>query len=217
MKENRRKFTKSLVIPSLFILIVILIKLIEVIFNLNFITYGLYPRNLHGIFGIFTAPLIHSDFNHIISNVFPLFVLGTSIEYFYSESSKPTLIISYFLTGTLVWVFARPSFHVGASGIVYTLASFLFFRGVIKRDKRSITLSLLVIFLYSGLVIGLFPIKEGVSWESHLIGGIVGLILAVVFRKKDNFKKYDWETEDTIEDIRKLEVSYTKGYQGEKE
>lgn len=216
MKEDRRKFVRSLVIPSLFILIVIAIKLIEVVFDLNFITFGIYPRELFGMLGIFTAPLIHSDFNHIVSNIFALLILGTSIEYFYCESSKPTLVGSYFLTGILVWVFARSSFHIGASGIVYSLASFLFFSGILKRDKRSFTLSLLVIFLYSGLVVGLFPIKEGISWESHLIGGIVGLIMAILFRKRDKFKRYIWETEVTSEDIRNLEISYTEGYQGEK-
>ena len=64
--------------------------------------------------------------------------------------------------------------------------------------------------MYGGLVIGVFPIKEGVSWESHLFGFLVGLVLAVLFRKKDLFKKYDWEDEELEEDIRNIEISHEK-------
>ena len=216
MAEEKSKFIHSTYIPASFILVIIIIKIIESILGISFVNFGLYPRTIHGLLGIITSPLIHSNIEHLFSIVFPLLVLGVSINFFYPESSKKTFLISYLLTGFLVWIFARESYHIGASGVAYALFSFMFFSGILKRDKRSITLSLLVVFLYGGLIYGVFPIKEGISWESHLIGLIVGLFTAVFFRKKDIYKRYDWEDEKLEEDIRNLEVSYKKGYQAER-
>ena len=214
MTEDKTKFIQSLYIPASFVLVVIVIKITESLLGISFIKLGLYPRTIPGSLGIITSPLLHSNIEHLFSNVIPLLVLGVSIEYFYLESSRKVFLISYFLTGFLVWAFARESYHIGASGVVYALVSFLFFSGILKRDKRSITLSLLVVFLYGGLVYGVFPTKEGISWESHLIGGIVGLVAAIVFRKKDVYILYNWDKEELKEDIRNLEISYKKGYQG---
>ena len=215
MTEEKRKFIRCSILPSSFVLVILFIKTVELLFGISFITNGLYPRTVHGLLGIITSPLIHSNIDHMYSNVIPLLILGVSIEFFYQESSKKVFLFSYLFTGFFVWIFARGSYHVGASGIVYALVSFLFFSGIFKKDKRSITLSLLVIFLYGGLAYGIFPTKEGISWESHLIGGIIGMTIAYILRKKDIYKKYDWEEETTKEDVRNLEVSYKKGYQGE--
>ncbi len=215
MTKEKTKFIQNIYIPASFVILIVIIKIIESILGISFVNLGLYPRTLHGLLGIITSPLLHSNIEHLFSNVFPLLVLGVSIDYFYSDSSKKVFLISYFLTGSLVWIFARESYHIGASGVAYALFSFMFFSGILKRDKRSITLSLLVVFLYGGLIYGIFPIKEGVSWESHLIGVIVGLFTAVFFRKKDIYKRYDWEDERLEEDVRNLEVSYKKGYQAD--
>ncbi len=215
MTKEKTKFIQSIYIPASFVILIIIIKIIESILVISFVNFGLYPRTIHGMFGIITSPLLHANIEHLFSNVFPLIVLGVSIEFFFPESSKKVFLISYFLTGFLVWIFARESYHIGASGVAYALFSFMFFSGIFKRDKRSITLSLLVVFLYGGLIYGIFPIKEGVSWESHLIGLIVGLFAAILFRKRDLYKRYDWEDERLEEDVRNLEVSYKKGYQAE--
>lgn len=217
MTEEKSKFIQSLYIPTSFVLIIIIVKIIESIFSISFINFGLYPRTIPGMLGIITSPLLHSNIDHLFSNILPLLVLGVSIEFFYPESSKKVFSISFVLTGILVWIFARESYHIGASGVAYALFSFLFFSGILKRDKKSITLSLLVVFLYGGLIYGIFPLKEGISWESHLIGLIVGLFAALFFRKKDIYKRYSWENEALEEDVRALEVSYKKGYQGKTE
>lgn len=177
---------------------------------LNFYPYklGILPRNLIGLIGIFTSPLIHSDFSHLISNSFPLILLGFGIFYFYPKSAYKVLAFVYFCTGILVWLFAREVYHVGASGIVYAFVSYLFFNGLFRRDVRSITLSLIVVFLYGGLVWGIFPLEEGVSWESHLFGAVSGMLASFVFRKFDSIKKYDWEDEESEIPARELEVSY---------
>ena len=210
MSEERKKFLDSLKLPTLFLLLILIIELTKYLSNSSFVQFGILPREALGLLGIITAPLIHSNVQHLFSNAAPLMVLGTSIYYFYPESSKKAIPIIYLSTNTLVWLFARDSYHIGASGIVYGLASFLFFSGIIKKDKRAITLTLLTAFLYGGLVIGLFPTKEEISWESHLYGFLTGLVLAILYRKKDPFKKYDWEEEELEEDVRNLKVSYKK-------
>ena len=211
MSEERKKFLDSIKIPILFLSLILIIELAKYLSNNSFVQFGILPREISGLVGILTAPLIHSNIEHLFSNAIPLLVLGTSIYYFYPESSKNTIPIIYICTNILVWLFARESYHIGASGIVYGLAAYLFFSGVIKKDKRAITLTLLTAFLYGGLVVGVFPTKEGVSWESHLFGFLTGSVLAILYRKKDPFKKYDWEEEELDEDVRNLEISYKKG------
>ncbi|MCF6268747.1 MAG: rhomboid family intramembrane serine protease [Melioribacteraceae bacterium] len=211
MTEERKKFLDSLKLPTLFLLLILIIELTKYLSGYSFVQFGILPREISGLVGIVTAPLIHSNIKHLFSNAIPLLVLGTSIYYFYPESSKSAIPIIYLFTNFLVWLFARESYHIGASGIVYGLASFLFFSGIIKKDRRAITLSLLTSFLYGGMVIGIFPTKEGVSWESHLFGFLTGLVLAIFYRKKDPFKKYDWEDEELEEDVRNLKISYKKG------
>ncbi|HDZ58524.1 MAG TPA: rhomboid family intramembrane serine protease, partial [Ignavibacteriales bacterium] len=138
----------------------------------------------------------------------PLLILGWTIFFFYPKVSYRAFIMIYILTDFLVWLFARQVYHIGASGIVYGFVSFLFFSGIFRRDNKSVALALLVTFLYGGLVWGVLPGQEGISWESHLFGAIVGLITAFIFRKVDPPKKYDWEDEPDDFNVDELEVSY---------
>ena len=210
MLKEKKKFLNSIKFPFLFLFMVTFINVVGYLFEINLIQFGILPRKPFGLIGILTAPLIHSNIEHLYSNVIPLFVLGTSIFYFYPVSSKRVVVIIYFVTNILVWAFARESYHIGASGIVYGLFSFLFFSGVFKKDKRAITLSVLTIFLYGGMAYGIFPTKEGISWESHLFGFITGIFTACIFRKKDKYKKYDWEDEELDVDVRELKISHKK-------
>lgn len=210
MLEEKKKFFNSIKFPFLSLFICIFLKIIEYTFNLNFIHLGILPRKTFGLLGIVTAPFVHASLEHLYSNAVPLVVLGTAVFYFYPSISKRTVISIYFITDILVWIFARESFHVGASGIVYGLFSFLFFSGIFKKDKRATTLSMLTIFLYGGMAYGIFPTKEWVSWESHLFGFITGIFIAYIFRKKDIYKKYDWEDEELDVDVRELKVLYKK-------
>ena len=165
--------------------------------------------------GIF-APLIHGDLSHLISNSTTLFVVFFAIIYFYRSSAYKVLAIVWVFTGLIVWWTARESYHIGASGVVYGLLSFLFFSGVIRKDKRAVALSLLMVFLYGGLVWGVLPIKEDVSFESHLFGALVGLACAVAFRKSDPPMKYEWEVDeeeepdDTFDDTEDIDPDKVK-------
>lgn len=210
-QRNNTEMIKSLLIPGGFILLLWIILIVQEMFNLNFpYALGLYPRTASGLIGILTSPLIHGGYTHLFSNTIPLFLLAAGILYFYPETAYKVIGLIYILTGLLVWLFARSVYHIGASGLIYGFAAFLFFSGIFKRDNRSIGLSLLVTFLYGGMVWGILPGQPGISWESHFFGGITGVICAFIFRKKDKHYKYDWEAEESDIPPDKLEISYDK-------
>lgn len=213
MAEEKDKIpaSKSLLIPGVFVVLLWIILIMQQIFNLNFpYEFGLYPRKFSGLIGIITSPLIHAGYTHLFSNTLPVFLLSSGIIYFYPETAGKVLTIIYVFTGLLVWLFARSVYHIGASGLIYGFAAFLFFSGIFKRDNRSIGLSLLVTFLYGGMVWGILPGQKGISWESHFFGGITGIVCAFIFRKKDKHYKYDWEAEESDIPPDKLEISYNK-------
>jgi membrane associated rhomboid family serine protease len=185
-----------------------MVYLISLSLNLDLGRMGILPRDMIGIFGIISGPIVHANFSHLLSNTMPLLILGWAIFFFYSKVSYKSFIVIYVLTGLFVWLFARQVYHIGASGIVYGLVSFLFFSGIFRRDNKSIAIALIVTFLYGGIVWGVLPGQKGISWESHLFGGIAGIITAFIFRKIDPPKKYDWEDEEADFNVDELEVSY---------
>ena len=144
---------------------------------------GILPRTTHGLIGIFTAPMIHGNSVHIISNTIPLLFLGWTLFYFYESKAKQIFIICYFGTNILVWVFARPSLHIGASGLVYGIAFFIISYGIFKKDFKALLISIVVIFFYGSLVYGILPYQPGISWESHLFGAVVGLLSALLIKQ----------------------------------
>ncbi len=160
--------------------------------------YSLHPRNLSGLIGIITAPLLHANWEHLLGNTVPLIVLSFLLIYSYREISGKIFWISYFLNGVLLWFFARDAFHLGASGVVYALASFLLVSGLIRKNPQLAMISFLVIFLYGSMVWGMLPFDPHVSWEAHLYGGLTGLILAIVYRKEgpQNRKYFEDETDE---------------------
>jgi membrane associated rhomboid family serine protease len=198
----RKKLLLSMIIPGIFVFIMWLVKIIEVIFNIDLYQYGIYPLTAKGLEGIIFSPFIHANFNHLFSNTLPLFFLSVALFYFYSEVALKVFIWTFFITGFLVWVAGREAYHIGASGLVYGLASFLFFSGIIRRYFRLIALSLLIVFLYGSMVWGLFPgVYKDVSWESHMLGFFSGVVLAVIYRKQGpQVPVYEWLEEEEEEE-----------------
>lgn len=156
---------------------------IQFFLGIDITRFGILPRTGWGLIGILTAPLIHGNSVHIISNTIPLLFLGWTLFFFYEDIAKKVFVICYFLTNALVWLFARPSLHIGASGIVYGIAFFLISYGFFKKDFKSLIISAVIIFFYGGMVYGLIPNQPGISWESHLIGAIVGGYVAMNFTR----------------------------------
>jgi len=185
MEHQNFKYTRSVVSFLFFIIFILwLIYFIEIKFGFNFNKYGVYPQRILGLRGIFLSPFIHSSTKHLFNNSIPLFVMLVSLYYFYRKIANKVLLFGLVLTGLLTWFIARPSYHIGASGIVYLLVSFIFFSGIFRKYYRLTALSLIVVFLYGGMIWYIFPTEERISWEGHLSGFIVGFVFSYIYRKK---------------------------------
>lgn len=146
--------------------------------------WGIIPRYTGSLKGILTAPFMHGDWAHLLSNSAPMAVLGMMLFYFYRKIAWVSYTLIHVLTGTAVWFFARgASVHIGASGVIYGLVAFIFWNGIFRRDLKSIILLMIVTILYSGMMFGVLPNQPGISWESHLYGGLVGIIVAYALRR----------------------------------
>lgn len=160
------------------------IKFIELATHSDFHHLGILPRSFTGMFGIITAPLIHGDFIHLLSNSLPLLVLGAIIFLMYRAVALDAVVSIYILSGILVWIFGRPAYHIGASGLVYGMFGFIFFVGLFLKQQKPMIVSAAIFFLYGGIFYGLFPHKIGVSWESHLFGMASGALFAWYIKQK---------------------------------
>lgn len=186
LKDDRKKFDRSVKYTFSFVILIWSLKLVEVAFHLDFGVLGILPRTVEGSIGIFTAPLIHGDFYHLLSNTFPLIILGFGLFYFYDKIALHVIFLIYLMTGFWVWIAARNAYHIGASGIVYGLLTFLLLSGFLRRDKNTLAISFVILVLYGGsFLVGVIPTRAGISWESHLMGAIAGVFCAIYFRKSN--------------------------------
>jgi len=203
------KFSNKLIesVKNAFYLVSVLwaVHLLQHFMSLELGFLGIYPRQVWGLKGILTAPLIHADIQHLISNSIPIFVLTATIFFFYNRVALRSYLMIYLLTGLMVWLFARTVFHIGASGVVYGLVSFIFWNGIFRRSLQSIVLALIITFLYSGYFAGILPNQAGISWESHLLGGLVGIFVAYYFKEEieleEKLQPHAWEVEPEKETV----------------
>ncbi len=192
---------KTLFYPTVFVVILWIIFFTQTIGNYNFTVLGVLPRETKGLFGIISSVFIHGNLNHIASNSIPLLVLGMMLFYFYKKIAKASFIWIWIISGIWLWIGGRnfvnhPTYHIGASTLIYGLASFLFFSGVFRKHLRLMVVSALVVFLYGGIVWGIFPMKQEISWEGHLFGALAGILVAFNYRKEGPQRRvYEWENE----------------------
>jgi len=196
-ERARASFRLAFKIALGFVALIWLIDILNWALDLELQRFGVRPRQFAGLPGILFAPLLHGGPVHLIANSLPLLVLGTGMLYLYPNSAVKVLPAVYLGPGMAVWLFAEGGVHVGSSGLVYGLVSYIFVAGIIRRDRRAIAASLLVCFLYGTLVWGVLPIRPGVSWETHLAAALIGLLLAIALRRLDipPRKRYSWEGE----------------------
>ena len=200
MGEEAQTLKQSLKLPVAFVLLLWGIHLIEVLSDEELAAFmGILPRQAEGLLGIITFPLIHGGWGHLSSNSLPLIILGTAILFFYRPIALRSIAFIYLLHGALVFLAARPVTHIGASGLVYGFAAFLLTSGILRRERSLMALSMLVIFIYGGMIWGVLPIREGVSWEGHLFGAIAGIAAAFYYRREGPQRTpYEWEQEDNL-------------------
>jgi len=193
---DKRIVRHSLFLSSALIVLLWLIKFFETEYELDFSKWGILPLVFKGMRGIIFSPLIHASFEHLAANTLPLFVLTFSLFFFYRKSAYAIFIFIYLLTGCFVWLFGREALHIGASGIIYGLAAFLFLSGILSHNVRLLTISMVVAMIYGYMFWGIFPIKPEISWESHLWGGVTGFGLALLYRKSAPASQEIEEIED---------------------
>lgn len=183
-QENQFTYSKSIFrIPLLVVVLMWFVYWVEIKFSFNFTRFGIYPREITGLKGVLFSPFIHSGTKHLFNNSIPVFVFIAMLFYFYREISLKILLYGIPFTGILTWLIGGEGYHIGMSGVVYLLFSFIFFSGIFRKHFRLISVSLVVIFLYGSMFWYVFPIEKGVSWEGHLSGLLVGFIFSIYFRK----------------------------------
>ncbi|MDT0607924.1 rhomboid family intramembrane serine protease [Croceitalea rosinachiae] len=203
MQEARYfKFSIGMLLVPLFsVLSIWTVFWIELQLGVDFNDYGISPRKLLGLQGILFGPFIHGSIEHLYNNTIPLAVLTLTLFYFYQKDATKVLLSGVVIAGFLTWLIGRPSYHIGASGLIYVLASFIFFKGVFTKYYRLIALSLAIVFIYGSMLWYIFPIEEGISWEGHLSGFVTGLLLARIIKSEiPEPKKYKWEQDDFNEE-----------------
>jgi len=187
-----------LIIPILFVLSMWVVFWLEISFGFRFKEFGIFPGEIKGLWGILAGPLIHSGLDHLSNNSLPMLFLLAALFYFYKPIALRVLLIGLVLTGITTWLIGRPSWHIGASGLIYMLIAFIFFKGVQSRIYPLIAVALTVVFLYGGLFWFLFPLDPKISWEGHSAGFIVGIIMALYYRQEEShlYERYLWQQND---------------------
>ena len=195
----------SLIVPLLIVAVMWLVKIIEVSLGTSFARWGVTPHTVHGLVGILTLPFLHGNWEHLLSNTVPILVLGTALYYCYPTLANRVLLITYLASGLITWCIGNPeSTHIGASALVYGLNLFLITSGFIRGNRMLVVISLIMVFLYGSFIWGMIPslaIPQNISWEGHLSGAIIGVLLAFFLRKEGPQKEvYPWDEEEEIEE-----------------
>ena len=200
-KTEKRKFFGSLVIPAILVSLMWAVMIVEVSLDINLNRYGLIPHTAQGLIGILTLPFLHGSWDHLMANSVPVIVLGTALYYFYPTLANRVMLITYLASGLLTWCLGNSStIHVGASALIYGLNLFLIVSGFIRGNRQLIVISLIMVFLYGSFLWGMIPSlarPQNISWEGHLGGAIIGVVLAILLRKEGPQKEvHHWEEED---------------------
>lgn len=203
MSTERKKLIAAATLPLILLLLMWVERFAESLTGMHFYQLGVYPLHAKGLPGILLMPFVHGGYKHLLANSVPFLVLSVALFYFYRDISLRVLIGIWFLSGLWTWFGGRDAWHIGASGVIYGLSSFLFFSGLIRKDNRLAALALVVAFLYGSMIWGIFPDffpKKNISWEGHLGGLVAGIILAIYYRKSGpQRKRYSWELEEEEE------------------
>lgn len=201
MNQDRKKFFGSVAIPALLVTLMWVVKMVEMAFSLDLSSWGLAPQSAKGLWGILTLPFLHGGWEHLLTNTSAVLVLGTALYYCYPTLANRVMLLSWLFSGLLTWCIGRPgTIHIGASALIYALNLFLIVSGFIRGNRLLIVISLIMVFLYGGFVWGMVPTLatlQNISWEGHLSGAIVGVVLAILYRKKGPQKEeHHWDEDD---------------------
>ena len=196
---NKQQFKDAVFIPFVLGILMILSFVLEKGMDWDFHTAGIFPRRIENIWGVFTLIFVHADWSHLFNNVISFVILSSLLFFFYKQIALKVMAISYIFSGLILWIIGRESWHIGASGLIYSIAFFLFFSGVIRKHVPLIAISLIVAFIYGSMIWHVFPwqYQDPISWEGHLSGGIIGFVLSIWYRNEGPQKPVnEWEEDE---------------------
>jgi len=200
MSDTNFKFSNSVIgLPLFFVLFLWVVYWLQIRFDFDFYRYGIYPRDLIGLRGVLFSPFIHENLDHLYNNSIPLLILLAAMQFFYPKQTLGVIGYGILFSGLITWIVGRENFHIGASGLIYVLVSFIFFKGIQTKYYRLVALSLTVILLYGGMIWYVFPdVDQSISWEGHLAGLITGFVLSLFYKAPEYAKPivYDWQRPD---------------------
>ncbi|MFH6998980.1 rhomboid family intramembrane serine protease [Flavobacterium sp. FlaQc-57] len=200
MNDNHFKFSNAVIgLPVFFVLFLWIIYWVQIRYDFDFYQNGIYPRSFSGLQGVLFSPFIHENLSHLYNNSIPLLVLLAALKFFYPKQTFLVIVYGILFSGLITWIIGRENFHIGASGLIYVLVSFIFFKGIQTRYYRLVALSLSVILLYGGMIWYVFPeVDKTISWEGHLAGFITGFIMSLLYKAPEYAKPivYDWQRPD---------------------
>ncbi|SHG49650.1 Membrane associated serine protease, rhomboid family [Flavobacterium fluvii] len=200
MSDNHFKYSNSVIaLPLFFVWVLWFVYWLQIKYDFDFDENGILPRIFSGLQGIVFSPFIHADIQHLYNNSIPLLILLAALRFFYAKQTYAVIGYGILFSGFITWIIGRENYHIGASGLIYVLVSFIFFKGIQTKYYRLVALSLAVVVVYGGMIWYVFPkVDENISWEGHLAGFITGFALSL-FYKTPEYKriiKYDWEHPD---------------------
>ena len=176
---GKSTFPQAVFVSALFISVLFLVKAIESIFHLPLEQFGIVPRTVRGLLGILFSPLLHGNMHHLLANSVPLFVLLVLLLSNPKCHPYQTLALIWIASGLGTWLIGRGgAVHIGASSIVFGLASFLIVAGLTMKSWRSATVAIFVFLFYGGIFYGALPQAGPISWEGHLCGAVAGAWIA---------------------------------------
>jgi membrane associated rhomboid family serine protease len=183
--EMPRKRTSSSPYEPLFYLIAVmwLVEIVNFLLGHRLCRYGILPRTVHGLAGIPLSPFLHAGVAHLLLNTGPLIVLGGLVLMRGRQAFARCTVFVTLVGGALLWIVGRPSFHVGASLLIFGYFGYLLARGVFDRRLPSLLIAILVVLAYGGLFWGMWPTAAAISWEGHLSGFLAGIWAARLPRR----------------------------------
>jgi membrane associated rhomboid family serine protease len=185
IKPGQPSIYVSSITPLRFVFVMWLLFTLDFVYGYHFSQFGILPRNIYGLTGVITAPLLHKGITHIVSNSFPIILLGVALFYLHHKVAKKVFYGSYLLVNIIVWIFGRPLMHIGASGLIYAMAFFIVVSGLLSKKIIPTIISLILLIGYSGLIYGLIPSNYLYSWEMHIAGALAGVGFAIYYKLKN--------------------------------
>jgi len=192
LQDFPQRLRSHIVILGAFVIIIWLVEVFDWILGGSLDQFGILPRQIIGLRGIILAPILHGSFGHVAANTIPFIVLGWFVLL---RGVRPFVIVTtlaILIGGIGTWLIApSASVHIGASGLIFGFLGYLIFRGYFERSWEAIGWSILVLFIYGGMLLGMLPTSMPVSWQMHLFGFIGGGLAAYLLSKNEDVPIYN--------------------------